>query len=69
MTHPRYVPIEWNNATLSWNSICGDCKELLFMLTKEATINAPRRPSGSTALLPVTMSIHHECWGSEHGNG
>lgn len=65
--NPRYVPIKWNEATLSWNAVCGDCKELLFMLTREATVNAPRRPSGSTTLLPVTMSVHHECWG-RHGN-
>lgn len=62
---PRYVPIEWNNATLSWNAICDDCKELVFMLTDEAACSGPRRDSGSSALLPVTMSVHHECWGNK----
>lgn len=55
------VPIEYSTKTLSWNAVCPNCKRCVFMVTDEAAIRGPRRPSGSSELLPVTMTARHEC--------
>jgi len=59
----KRVPIEWSARTLSWNAICPDCKRCVFMVTDEAAVSGPRRPSGSSLLLPVTMRAPHDCPG------
>lgn len=61
MSAVRYVRIERNPKTFSWNAICPNCKECVFQLTDEAVMSGPRRESGSSQLLPVTMSTRHEC--------
>jgi len=61
MSAVRYVRIEWDNRTRSWNAVCPDCKEYVFMVTDEAVVSGPRRASGSSQLLPVTMHARHEC--------
>jgi hypothetical protein len=58
------VRIEWDDKTMSWNAICKECKECVFMVTKEAVAIGPRRPSGSSLLLPVTMTVRHKCAGA-----
>lgn len=55
------IPIEHDNKTLSWNAVCPDCKTCVFMVTEEAIVLGPRRPSGSSMLLPVTMTAQHNC--------
>lgn len=55
------VPIEWDRKTLSWNATCKACKTLVFMVTQEAVVRGPSRPSGSSCLLPVTMTVRHKC--------
>lgn len=57
----KSVRIERNDKTLSWTATCPDCKALVFMVTDEAVIHGPRRESGSSQLLPVTMTARHEC--------
>jgi len=57
------VPIERNDKTLSWNAICPECKKCVFMVTDEAVAHGPRRESGSSQLLPVTMTARHDCDG------
>lgn len=57
----KYVPILRSDATNSWVARCADCKQLLFMLTDEAVSDGPRRQSGSSAMLPVTMTVQHYC--------
>jgi hypothetical protein len=55
------VRIEYSDKTLSWNAICPNCKKCVFMVTDEAIRSAPRRPTGSSLLLPVIMSAPHDC--------
>lgn len=57
----KYIRIERDNSTESWNAVCPDCKAVVYMVTAEAVARGPRRESGSSALLPVTMSVRHEC--------
>jgi len=63
MSTQTTVPIERNDKTLSWNAVCPECKECVFMVTDEAVAHGPRRPSGSSLLLPVTMTARHDCDG------
>lgn len=55
------VPIEWSDKTLSYNAVCPACGKCVFMVTAEAIKVGPRRPSGSSLLLPVTMAVPHAC--------
>ena len=57
----KSVPIAWNDKTLSYNAVCRDCKLCVFMVTDEAILRGPRRATGSSELLPVTMMARHEC--------
>jgi len=57
----KSVRIERNNKTLSWNAVCPACKVCVFMVTDEAILRGPRRATGSSELLPVTMMARHEC--------
>lgn len=61
MSATKYVRIERDDATDSWSAVCPGCKEVVYMVTYEAVAYGPRRPSGSSQLLPVTMSARHEC--------
>jgi len=57
----KYVRIERDDSTDSWNAVCPDCKKCVYMVTAEAVAYGPRRDSGSSKLLPVTMSVRHGC--------
>jgi hypothetical protein len=57
----KSVTIEWSEKTLSYNAVCKDCRKCVFMVTMEAIRSGPKRPSGTSLLLPVTMSAQHEC--------
>ena len=57
----KSVPIEWSDKTLSYNAVCPDCRKCVFMVTDEAILRGPRRPTGSSLLLPVTMKARHDC--------
>lgn len=36
MTH-KVLPVRWNDATMAHEARCPDCRQLAFMLTREAT--------------------------------
>ena len=55
-----YVPVVREEATNSWTARCPLCKVLLYMATDEAVALSPRRPSGSSLLIPI-MPIQHRC--------
>jgi hypothetical protein len=57
----KRVKIARDDSTLSYRAVCPDCKEVVFMVTYEAIYRGPRRESGSSLLLPVIMSVPHDC--------
>ena len=55
------VKIEYNVKALAYVARCNACKTTVYMVTDEAIRAAPRRPSGSSQLLPVVMTVPHTC--------
>jgi hypothetical protein len=57
------LTITRREAMLCWDAVCPECGVTAWMVTDEAVARAPRRPSGSSALFPVAMTVRHECHG------
>lgn len=56
-----YLPITRREAMLCWDAVCPECGVTAWMATDEAVARGPRRPSGSSLLLPAMMTVRHEC--------